>query len=83
MGWDPPEEPQKRQAALFPPPSEEGLLPNERVVLQVLKNKEKSSIDELSMQSRLESSTIALALLRLELHGLVVPLPGKIYRLAS
>jgi DNA processing protein len=83
MGWGPPEKSRMRQTALFSAPSEEGLLPNERTVLQVLKNKERSSIDELAIQSRLESSAIALALLKLELHGLVIPLPGKIYQLAS
>ena len=57
-----------------PPKSEEDLL-------QLLRQKESLSIDELSTFSHLDAPSLAVTLLSLELAGKVRSLPGKRYRL--
>jgi DNA processing protein len=54
---------------------------DEKVLTEILRKKEKVSIDELNLKSRLSSSAVAAAILNLELRGAVSSLPGKIYRL--
>jgi DNA processing protein len=56
------------------PGSEEGLL-------QLLRQKDSLSIDELATFSRLDAPSVAATLLHLELAGKVCPLPGRRYRL--
>lgn len=56
------------------------LLPEERLLLDILKGNSQSSIDFLVMNSRLSYSKIAEVLLNLEFDGLVVSLPGKMYK---
>jgi len=50
-------------------------------LLQLLRQKDSLSIDELSTFSHLDAPSLAVILLRLELAGKVRPLPGKRYRL--
>ena len=58
------------------------LSPGEEMVLNILKEKQRVHIDELRMLVNLSSSTIAAAILNLELAGIINPLPGKIYALS-
>ena len=77
MGW---EEKAKgnspHQKALFIELSEE-----ERKVLAILEEKETTALDEINIRSGLSSSTIAAALLNLEMNHVVASLPGKQFRL--
>jgi DNA processing protein len=54
---------------------------DEKKVLELLKKDEDTSIDELNFSSGLCSSSIAAALLNLEMQGVLKVLPGKRYRL--
>lgn len=54
---------------------------DERIVVDILKEKEIVSIDEINLQSGLSSSAVAIAILNMELQGVVVSLPGKLYKL--
>jgi DNA processing protein len=53
----------------------------EKIIVDLLKQKENTSIDELNINCSLNSSIIASVLLTLELQGVVKSLPGKIYSL--
>ena len=82
MGWEALRNPDKtaleKPAAL----AEKNLSDNEKTLLRLLGEKEKASVDQLSAQTELTSTAIAMALLNLELMGLALSLPGKMYRLA-
>jgi DNA processing protein len=54
---------------------------DERVIVDILKEKEQVHIDELNMRSGISSSAMAAAILNLELQGVVSTLPGKLYKL--
>jgi DNA processing protein len=54
---------------------------DERVIIDLLKDKESVHIDELYLKSSLSSSTVAGAILNLELQNVIASLPGKLYRL--
>jgi len=54
---------------------------DEKTIINILKAKETTHIDEINLQSNLSSSSIAAAILNLELQGVIAGLPGKIYRL--
>ncbi|MCU7551045.1 DNA-processing protein DprA [Chitinophagaceae bacterium LB-8] len=77
MGW---EEKKKdntpRQPELFAE-----LSPEEHQLVQLLQEKEMVHIDEINLRSGLSSSSIAAAILNLELQNLIQALPGKMYRL--
>ncbi|HXD79224.1 MAG TPA: DNA-processing protein DprA [Puia sp.] len=83
MGWDSSANETMQQGSLFPTEEPKGLSENEKTVFSLLREKEKLSIDELSRQTKLNSSAVAMALLKLELQGIVLALPGKQYRLAA
>ena len=57
------------------------LTPEEKQVVQLLQAKETVSIDEINLSSGLSSSSIAAAILNLELQNVVASLPGKMYKL--
>lgn len=57
------------------------LTEEEKTVVAILQSKESVAIDELNYRSNLSSSTVAAAVLTLELQGVVTVLPGKLYRL--
>jgi DNA processing protein len=57
------------------------LSPDEKTIINILRQKESANIDELNLQSGLSSSGVAAAILSLELQNVVVSLPGKLYRL--
>ncbi|MBK9569392.1 MAG: DNA-protecting protein DprA [Chitinophagaceae bacterium] len=55
---------------------------DEKVIVNILKEKEDVHIDEINIKSGLSSSTVAAAILNLELQNVMLSLPGKLYRLA-
>jgi DNA processing protein len=79
MGWE--EKPQKSkiksQKELFIELSKE-----ERIIVDILKEKETVAIDEINLRSGLSSSAVAAATLNMELQGVILSLPGKMYKLA-
>ena len=77
MGWQ--EKSQKAiksQRALFIELSKD-----EKIIVDILKEKDLIHIDELNFKSGLSSSSMAAAILNLELQGVVATLPGKLYKL--
>jgi DNA processing protein len=58
------------------------LTPDERIVVDILQQQESIQIDELYFKSGLSSSTVATALLMLEMQNVIIALPGKLYKLA-
>jgi DNA processing protein len=76
MGWQEKKKQPKKQRELFIELSAE-----ERIIIDLLKEKESISIDELFLQSGLSSSSVAGAILNLELQNVVNSLPGKMYKL--
>ena len=54
---------------------------DEKIIVDILNEKETVHIDEINLRSGLSSSAIAAAILNLELQNLVSGLPGKVYRL--
>lgn len=53
----------------------------EKIVVDILKEKESVSIDEINLKSGLSSSAIAGAILNMELQGVIFSKPGKMYSL--
>jgi DNA processing protein len=76
MGWKEKKKEIKKQRELFIE-----LSPDEKQVIQILQEKETVHIDEINLQSGLSSSAAAAAILNLELQGVIVSLPGKMYKL--
>ncbi|MBY0477831.1 MAG: DNA-processing protein DprA [Chitinophagaceae bacterium] len=77
MGWQPKEKATKlKQKQLFIQLNE-----NEKIIVQLLEQKEAVHIDELNLSCNLNSSIIASVLLTLELQNVVKSLPGKLYSL--
>ena len=54
----------------------------ERIVINIVKEKETVHIDEINHKSGLSSGAVAAAILNLELQNVMVSLPGKLYQLA-
>jgi DNA processing protein len=54
----------------------------ERQLVALLQEKDSLSIDELATFSRLDTPSVAISLLNLEIDGIIRPLPGQRYRLA-
>jgi DNA processing protein len=57
------------------------LTPDEKIITDILKERENIQIDELYFKSGLSSSAVANALLMLEMQGVVASLPGKVFKL--
>ncbi|MEX2596917.1 MAG: DNA-processing protein DprA [Salibacteraceae bacterium] len=77
MGWDREEEQRSTQKQLFVDLNEE-----ERVIVNALEEKQKDSVDNLSLACGWPISKTSTMLLELEFKGMVRSLPGKIYALA-
>jgi len=58
------------------------LSPDEKTVVDILQQQDSIQIDELYFKSGLSSSSVATALLMLEMQHVVISLPGKLYKLA-
>lgn len=54
---------------------------DEKMIVDILKEKDMVHIDELNLRSGISSSAMAAAILNLELQGVVSTLPGKLYKL--
>lgn len=78
MGWSEKMPAKKKQRELFIELSAE-----EQKIVELLQERETIHIDEINLCSGLSSSSIAAAILNLEIQGMVSALPGKMYRLAS
>jgi DNA processing protein len=76
MGWETKKAKQKLQKELFI-----DLSPDEKIIIEILQSKESVCIDELYLKSGLSSSSVAAALLNLELQNVIMGLPGKMYKL--
>lgn len=77
MGWEEKQKSKsKKQKELFIELTED-----EKVIVDVLKEKDTVHIDELNFKSNLSSSAMAAAILNLELQNVVCSLPGKMYAL--
>jgi DNA processing protein len=74
MGWTLPEKAKPVQKKIFV-----DLSPEEEAVLNLLREKGKTQIDELSLSMKFPVSNAMVLLLNLELNGLVRSLPGKYY----
>ncbi len=57
------------------------LSPDEKTVVDILNQQENIHIDELYFKSGLSSSAVAAALLMLEMQGVVLSMPGKVYKI--
>jgi DNA processing protein len=57
------------------------LSPDEKIVVDILQQQNGIQIDELYFKSGLSSSAVATALLMLEMQGVILALPGKVYKL--
>jgi DNA processing protein len=58
------------------------LMPEEQVIVDVLKSQNSISIDDLTIQTSLTPGVLATHLLTLELKNIVKTLPGKFYKLS-
>ncbi len=77
MNWKPQNKPaQKKQRELFIE-----FTADERIVVDILQQHENIQIDQLYFKSGLSSSAIAAALLMLEMQGIILSLPGKVYKM--
>lgn len=76
MGWE--EQPKKKviQKQLFV-----DLTADERLIVDLLQQHSQLHVDEINLQTSISSSSVAAALLMLEMNGIVSSLPGKIYTL--
>jgi len=77
MGWQQKKSFIKKQRELFIDLSDD-----EKVIVEILKEKDSIAIDELYLKSALSSSSVAAAILNLELQNVIISLPGKMYKLA-
>ncbi|GAA3977162.1 hypothetical protein GCM10022246_31800 [Pedobacter ginsengiterrae] len=77
LGWDDEvKEKKKIQASL-----QINLTANEQKVVDALQNQQ-LSIDELAISVNIQQSKLAIILLTLEMQGIIISLPGKVYKLA-
>ena len=76
LGWADKKPAPKQQKELFIQLTNE-----EKIIADLLKGKETVHIDDLRMASNLNSSTVAAAILNLELQNVVQSLRGKLYKL--
>lgn len=77
MGWIPINKTTPRpQKSLFI-----DLSANEKSIVSLLQEKEMANIDELNIYCNISSSSIAAAILNLEMQNVIVSLPGKYYKL--
>ncbi len=55
---------------------------DEKKIIAILKEKDAVHIDEINFKSGMSSSSVAAAILNLELQNVVLSLPGKLYQIA-
>ncbi|MFL5789777.1 MAG: DNA-processing protein DprA [Flavisolibacter sp.] len=59
------------------------LTPEEKIIIQLLQEKDAMHIDEINIRSGLSSSTTASVILNLELQNIITTLPGKLYQIIN
>lgn len=78
LGWEELKQKKKpAQKALFIE-----LTADEKIIADLLQQKETTHIDEINLRSGLSTSAVAAAILNLELSNVVQSLPGKMYKLS-
>ncbi|GGI23481.1 DNA-processing protein DprA [Pedobacter mendelii] len=78
LGWDDEVKEKKKQAQTT---LQLNLTVNEQKVVNTLQNGQ-LSIDELCISLNIQQSKLAIVILTLEMQGIIVSLPGKVYKLA-
>jgi DNA processing protein len=76
LGWQAKKITKKQQRELFIELNED-----EKTIINILKEKDTTHIDEINIRSALSSSSVAAAILNLELQNVIAGLPGKMYKL--
>jgi len=76
LGWQSKKINKKQQKELFIELTDE-----EKIIVDILKQKETTHVDELNIRSNLSSSSVAAAILNLELQNVITSLPGKMYKM--
>ncbi len=76
LGWQSKKINRKQQKELFIDLSDD-----EKIIINILKEKDTTHIDEINIRSNLSSSSIAAAILNLELQNVIAGLPGKVYKI--
>lgn len=76
MGWEEKKKSVKKQKELFI-----DLSADEKIIVGLLKEQDAMPIDSLYLKSGLSSSSVAAAILNLELQNVINSLPGKMYKL--
>ena len=76
MGWHEKKKNTKKQKELFI-----DLSNDEKIIAGLLQDKECTPIDEIYFKSGLSSSSVAAAILNLELQNVICALPGKMYKM--
>ena len=76
LGWQQKKINPKKQKELFI-----DLTKDEQLIVTILQSKETVHIDEIYLTTGISSSSVAVAILNLELQNMIICLPGKMYRL--
>ena len=76
MGWEEKKNAHKKQRELFIE-----LTADEKIIVNLLRETEAINIDTLYLKSGLSSSSVAAAILNLEIQNVIGVLPGKLYKL--
>lgn len=77
MGWTNNKKPYiKKNRELFL-----NLTEDEKMIVELLNNSGSASIDEINTKTNLSSSSVAAAILNLEIHHVIEAMPGKMYKI--
>ncbi len=76
LGWQSKKINKQQQRELFIELSDD-----EKIIIHILKEKNTTHIDEINIRSNLSSSSVAAAILNLELQNVIAGLPGKMYKI--
>lgn len=79
LGWDVEEQPSKKEVVQVQLPL--NLNKDERIVCEAILSSA-LAIDDLAIKTNITQSKLAIILLTLEMKGIIVALPGKLYKLA-
>jgi len=77
MGWD---HPKPKQETLQLPLLTNSLTKDEQRVYHFLQEKEQASVDEIALHLDWPTSKLAMILLEMEMNGVLLSLPGKVYK---
>lgn len=77
LGWSGPEVKEEKVQLSLPL----NLSGAEKKIADVLKNNGPTGVDDLALQTQLPQSKLSITILGLEMQGIIVALPGKIYKL--